>query len=130
MTLLRNASRWLGKTLQVAAAETIIYRRGDDDADLTKAIPGRNVHALHDIEGEQQSEIEYDWMIAANELIIGSLKVEPEKGDRIIWNRPDGQTATYTVLPDASDRCYRDVDQFGILYRVHCKLTNLVTIAP
>lgn len=124
MTLLKNISRFLGDTVQAAAAETVTYRRGMVDSTLNKAVPGRNVQALHDVEGEQASEIEYDWIIAANELLFGGVKTEPQKGDLIIWTRPDGLVATYTVLPDSSDRCFRDIDQYGICYRVHCKIAT------
>ena len=123
-SLLTRAARFLDRTLHGVAAEDVVYTRGGTSIEI-EAIPGSRNALLDEIEGEQASSVDFDWIISADNLLIGGVKVEPQKGDTIVWIDARDNTRTYKVLPDDNERCFRPVDQLGLMYRIHTKLVEV-----
>lgn len=123
-SLLARSARFLDRTLHRVAEEEIVFVRGNEELQ-TVAVPGRRDTKLLDVEGEQASEVEFDWIIASDNLRLLAGRTEPRKGDIIRWKDGNGACRTYKVLPNEFDRCFESVDQFQQLLRVHTKLIGV-----
>lgn len=124
-TLLERAARWLKDGLDAAAAIEVDYIVDTHAKEGLKAVPGNADFANIDVEPAVVSAKRFDWVIASDELIVNSVKVEPASGHIIRHHLADGRTAVYEVQPLVNDRCYTVSDQLGVLYRVHTKLKDI-----
>jgi hypothetical protein len=101
-----------------AAGEAVVYRRGGTDGSL-EAIYSARTYKAADEYGELQSVQVDDWLIVAEDLVIGGIALKPQRGDTI--RRPYGVSVqVYEVqgLPG------QHVWQWSgpTRYRVHTKL--------
>jgi hypothetical protein len=63
---------------------------------------------------------ERDYLIAADDLVLGGAATLPERGDQID-ETIDGATVTFEVLPLAGEAHWRYSDPFRTLLRVHTR---------
>ena len=72
------------------------------------------------------TEQAFDWAVREADLFVDGLKREPESGWEIRW-RPEGreEVRTYTLFPVTGERCFDVMDQLGVMYRLHTKLTGI-----
>ena len=124
--LLERAARWAKDRFDASTSILVDYTRGVHSVEALKAIPRRpEFGGSEPTEGAQATALEMDFVIAAEDLVLDSVRVTPLKGDVIRYVRPDLQIAFYDVLPVADGRCYTISDNEGILYRVHGKLNRI-----
>jgi len=89
--MLSEGLAWLAEKLKVHASRPIVYRRGADEMTL-QAVIGRTLLKLDDGYGGVRMEwTDRDFLIAAEDLILGGQRFLPERGDRILETH-DGKT--------------------------------------
>jgi hypothetical protein len=89
------------------------YVRGTDTKSLTVIALGMD-NESDGIDDEFYTTRRRDFGIAADELIVGLVKIEPAEGDFIDY---DG--IRYSVNPVDRGRCFKVMDNLGLLLRVH-----------
>lgn len=95
--LLQTGTQWLAEKLKAHASRPIVYRRGSDEVTV-EAIVGRTLLKLDGGYGGVRMEwTDRDFLIAAEDLILGGQRTLPKRGDQIRETR-DGKTLVYEVL--------------------------------
>ncbi len=99
MGLLHRGATMVMKALRQTAGETVTYRRGADSIEIT-AVPGRaNDTQLID-DGLSMSVDELLWKVRPEDLVIASVRIQPEDGDRI-ERTVAGATLVYVVRTES-----------------------------
>lgn len=120
MSIFATAADWLARQRNAHAAMPAVYRRGDAWCPL-RAAPGRTRYEQATAEGATIEASRDDWILQAADLVLGGQLAEPERGDRLEVNWPDGRTRTYEVLPLADgQRCFA-LDPHRVTFRVHAR---------
>ena len=121
--VLQDGLTWLRDQLKANASQEVIYRRGAEEVTL-KAVIGRTLLKLDDGYGGVRMEwTDRDFLIAAEDLILGGQRVLPERGDRILETH-DGKTLVYEVLAPGNEPEWRWSDPYRTLLRIHTKLID------
>jgi hypothetical protein len=121
--MLSEGLAWLAEKLKVHASRPIVYRRGTDEVTL-QAVIGRTLLKLDDGYGGVRMEwTDRDFLIAAEDLILGGQRVLPERGDRILETH-DGKTLVFEVLAPGNEPEWRWSDPYRTLLRIHTKLLD------
>lgn len=107
----KAVKRLHGRLCENAGVE-IVYARGTETRELTA------VALLAEVESDAVSDQLFssrrrDFGIAADQLIVGGAKIEPQDGDTILANGKK-----YRVVAFENGRCFRSMDNLGILSRV------------
>lgn len=123
--LLERGAQMFRDKLPQAASQTVELRTPLGVIEQLSAVPGRRDFAQYTVGDASGTDEVFDWIVAEQDLVIGGQKREPESDWEIRWRRPDGRLAIYEVLPGTGTRCFDVVDQYGILYRVHTKLSRV-----
>jgi len=119
--VLQDGLTWLRDQLKANASQEVIYRRGAEEVTL-KAVVGRTLLKLDDGYGGVRMEwTDRDFLIAAEDLILGGQRVLPERGDRILETH-DGKTLVFEVLAPGNEPEWRWSDPHRTLLRIHTKL--------
>lgn len=126
-TLLERAARWAKDRLDASTSITGDYMRGPHAKEGLKAVPRQpNIVSREISEAVLLTAERIDFVLVSDELILNGVKIEPAVGDSWRFVRPDGQIATYDVLPDGEGgRCYSVSDHLGVLYRVFMTLRRI-----
>lgn len=110
-------------TLKAHAGVAITYRRGSDSVALTAAKTSVAQEVMT-ADGGVIDARRYDWIIQADELILGGAVAEPAEGDLI--DQVIGlATYRYEVMPVGTESHYRAVDPSATAWRVHTKLISV-----
>jgi len=118
--MLSDAMTMLYDALVDAVGVSITYsRRGLQSATLTASV-GRTVFRLDDEFGPQR-EVTRDYLLPAADLVLDSVAVTPERGDRISETGPDGQTRVYEVLGPGGEPPWRYSDHYQVGLRIHTR---------
>jgi hypothetical protein len=112
-TLISRAVTRHHARLAKAAGVVVNYVRGTDTKSLTVIALGMD-NESDGIDDEFYTTRRRDFGIAADELIVGQVKIEPAEGDFIDY---DG--TRYSVNPVDRGRCFKVMDNLGLLLRVH-----------
>lgn len=122
---LARGSSWLASRLQSEAVE-VTYRRGNDSIDSLAVVPGNTRHDELGAEAANVTSRDRDWIALAADLVIGGVRVEPDRGDEIDWIDATGTKRTFCVLERPGDRCFRYTDQTMLQVRIYTvdKLAN------
>lgn len=117
---LETGTEWLTEKLKAHASRPVVYRRGADEVTV-QAIIGRTLLKLADDYGGVRMEwTDRDFLIAAEDLILGGQRTLPKRGDRIL--ETDGsQTRMYEVLAPGNEPEWRWSDPHRKLLRIHTK---------
>jgi len=119
--VLQDGLTWLRDQLKANASQEVIYRRGAEEVTL-KAVVGRTLLKLDDGYGGVRMEwTDRDFLIAAEDLILGGQRVLPKRGDRILETH-DGKTLVFEVLAPGNEPEWRWSDPHRTLLRIHTKL--------
>lgn len=111
---------WLAEKLKRHASRPVVYRRASDEVTVP-AIIGRTLLKLDDGYGGVRMEwTDRDFLIAADDLILGGRRTLPKRGDQILETR-DGKTRGYEVLAPAGEPEWRWSDPHRKLLRIHTK---------
>lgn len=118
--VLESANQWLLEELRAHASRPVVYRRGADEVTV-QAIIGRTLLKLDDGYGSVRMEwTDRDFLIAAEDLILGGQRVLPKRGDQILETQED-KTLVYEVLAPGNEPEWRWSDPYRQLLRIHTK---------
>lgn len=103
----------------------ITYRQGNT---TTLAFDCARGESRHEVQNwEQTVFVPYesdDFLIYTKDLLTRGVSKEPQKGDRILVQLPDGTSEEYEVHPTPDNKTFRYTDPFHEMYRVHTKRVN------
>ena len=118
--MLDDSLGWLAEKLKAHASRPVLYRRGTDEV-AVQAIIGRTLLKLDDGYGGVRMEwTDRDFVIVAEDLVLGGQRTLPKRGDRIL--ETDGsQTRMYEVLAPGNEPEWRWSDPHRRLLRIHTK---------
>lgn len=116
--MLAAGAAWLTAQLNAAAATTVTYRRGDDEAEISATI-GRSDFEAQGQEGVIENWESRDFLIPAASLPFG----EPKRGDLIV-ETAGGLELLYEVSAPRGVPVFRYGDAFRSMVRVHTKQTD------
>jgi hypothetical protein len=119
MNVLEEGTEWLASELQAFASRAVTYRRGGLVSSPIAAVPAQQMYEVVDEDGFATSVQYFDWSIPAVDLVLGSARIEPRPGDRIL----DG-SVSYDVLPVGKRPCVEPIDPAGILLLLHTRRVN------
>lgn len=111
------------KTL-VAAAEHVTVVDGSEAIDRVEMIPGRRDIEQYLMEEATGTAKSFDWCVDPLKLSFAGSVREPATGWLVRWRIADGRTLVYRVQPQGG-RCFDNVDQLGLLLRIHTKLDRI-----
>ncbi len=119
--VIQQGMAWLAEKLKAHASRPVVYRRGTDEV-VVQAIIGRTLLKLDDGYGGVRMEwTDRDFLIVAEDLILGGQRTLPERGDQIWETLEDGTTLIYEVLAPGSEPEWRWSDPHRKLLRIHTK---------
>ena len=117
--LLEQGSAWLEDQRVKHTARTVVYQR-DAEAIEVQATIGRTVFEQADEYGAIVRHEARDFLILADDLVIGGQAVLPERGDRI--REPQGEKVfVYEVMAPGKEPAWRYSDPYRKTLRIHTK---------
>ena len=117
--LLQKSSDWLEDMRSKHASRLVTYKRGAETIVVSATI-GKTVFEIDDGVGVSTQYEARDFLILAQELVLGGERTLPQRGDRI--QEPQGdQSVEYEVLAPGKEPCWRYSDPFRKTLRIHTK---------
>lgn len=108
--------------MKAFAGTAVTYRRGDDSVELTATV-GKTIARVDRGYGATIRMELRDYLVEAEDLVLGGAAVEPAAGDRIEETDADGTIWSYEVSkPDSTEREWRWHGRDRRTYRIHTKL--------
>jgi hypothetical protein len=117
--LLQKASDWLEAMRNRHASRLVTYTRGTE-AVVVSATIGKTIFQIDDGLGVSTQFEARDFLILAQELLLGGEKALPQRGDRIQEMQGE-ETVEYEVLAPGKEPCFRYSDPFRKTLRIHSK---------
>ena len=118
MGMLQNGLNWLDSQRKAHLSVPVIYRRGDDSAEVSATV-GKTVFKVTDDYGRFQHIESRDYLISATDLVLNDTQILPEPGDEIIENG-----FIYEVMAPNNEPEWRFSDSSRQTLRIHTKLTG------
>ncbi len=117
--MLEQAVGWLGDMRTQHLSRTVEYVRGPESVELSATL-GSTRYELTDDAGATVEAKATDFIVAADELVLGGAVTKPQIGDRI--RLPAGASVlVFEVLDLAGSGHWRPADPFGKSLRIHAK---------
>ena len=117
--MLESAVGWLGDMRSQHLSRTVTYARGAESVELSATL-GDTRYELTDDAGATVQAKATDFIVTADELVLGGAVTKPQIGDRI--RLPAGaKVLVFEVLDLAGAGHYRPADPFGKALRIHAK---------
>ena len=117
--LLETGSNWLQDQRTRHLSRTVVYERGADTTTLSATI-GRTVFEIDDGHGVIQRHEARDFLVLADDLVLGGSKTLPQAGDRI--RETQGTTVfVYEVMAPGNEPVWRYSDPYRKTLRIHTK---------
>lgn len=117
--ILERGAHWLGGMRAEHLSRTVKYVRGAESVELSATL-GSTRYELTDDAGATVQAKATDFIVAADELVLGGAVVKPQIGDRI--RLPAGASVlVFEVLDLAGSGHWRPADPFGKALRIHAK---------
>ena len=118
--LLQQGLGWLEEQRTRHLTRTVTYRRGALSVDVQATI-GETVFRLSDPLGAEVRHVRRDYLILAEDLVLGGQTVLPERGDRI-EKTDSGETHVHEVMgPGSGEPDWRWSDPYRKTLRIHTK---------
>jgi len=114
--MLESGMTWLRGKRKAFMGHVVTYVAGDDEIELTATI-GRTLYRATDEFGVEIKMAVRDYLITADDLIVGSLYVVPEPGHKI----EDGEYTYEVMNPGPGEPCWRYTDAYRGTLRIHTK---------
>ena len=108
--------QWLNEQREAFITLPITYTRGANSITNLKATRGQSVYNRIDQHGFSVRTVAIDWLVSAEELILGGEVTVQQKGDTI----NDG-TNTYEVIPLPGDGAWKWSGPSYYTIRIHSK---------
>jgi hypothetical protein len=123
--MLEQAVGWLGDMRTQHLSRTVEYVRGAESVELSATL-GSTRYELTDDAGATLEAKATDFIVAADELVLGGAAAKPQIGDRI--RLPAGASVlVFEVLDLAGSGHWRPADPFGKALRIHAKQIDEAT---
>lgn len=119
-TSFHNAVLGLNNALRSSRGLAVTYCRGDAAAEVT-AVAGQSRVSVEDASGMSVSSKRRDWIIRADQLVLGGQKVLPQVGDTIRLVVGEA-SEVYEVQRLAGESHYYACDELGQVLRIHTRL--------
>jgi len=121
-TLLERGMAMLSRSAPKVAGGIIIYQR-DEQRVWINATWGRTEFSIETGDGGVRLETsDRDFIFAADELPLGGILANPQRGDRVtVVNEQHIDEEVYEVLAPGGAQVYRLCDPEGVMIRVHGK---------
>ena len=118
--LLEQAVSWLDGVRQTHLSRTVTYQRGGDTVEVAATLGSTGYDVADDAGGTVQAKAT-DFIVAADALVLTSVQVAPQVGDRIRLSA-GAKVLVFEVLDLGGAGHYRHCDPGGRMLRIHTKL--------
>ena len=124
MNLLQSGANWLAGQAVASFSVAVTYVRGTVAVPL-QAVAGAKLYRTTDRNGVTRTErVQRDWILEATDIASIGL---PQRGDQVRFVN-GGNTEIYEVVSlDASETTYQNIDNLGVMLRVHTKYVGVLT---
>ena len=120
--LFNKASKWLGRQRRTHATEWVYYYRGGAYARVRATI-GATEFQRDDGAGLAITFHSTDFFIDAADLVVGGVRIVPDRGDRIVRGTLEDGT-TFELMNDPGTQSWKYADAYRRVYRIHTKQTG------
>jgi hypothetical protein len=120
--LLQQGLDWLEGRRREHLTRTVLYRRGAESFQIPATVAATR-YEVDDGYGVVLEQDMRDYIVAAEDLVLGGQVVVPERGDEIVETR-DGAGYVYEVMDLGAEKHYRPADPDGSALRIHTKFTR------
>jgi hypothetical protein len=117
--LLQTGLSWLSDRLRASASQEVVYRRGTREVTLDATFAQTAFRFGDAVGGSRVERTDRDFIVAAEDLVLGGATVLPQRGDEVRHTVGD-EVFVYEVLAPNNEQPYR-ADPHGIKLRVHTK---------
>jgi len=121
--MLQEASAWLEEKRHEHCTVPVTYVRGDDSVELQATI-GRTIFEQRDDYGVLEKVESRDFLVRAEDLVVGGDRTLPERGDRV-REEQDGKVYVYEVMAPGREPHYRFSDPYRKTLRIHTKQVDV-----
>lgn len=113
---------WLKDKLKEDESRTVTYKRGSKFIlpDISATVGQTALRIGDEYGGTKVEWTDRDFLIAAEELLVNSQQMYPERGDQIV-EVSDGQSYTYEVMAPGPEQVWRWSDPYRTIMRIHTK---------
>ncbi len=109
---------WLEAQRREHLSRTVTYRRGFSSVDVPATV-GATPFQADDGSGAVIEQEIRDYLVAAADLVLDGVQVQPERGDEIV-----DAARVYAVMDLGPEPHYRTADPSGRTVRIHTKLVR------
>jgi hypothetical protein len=120
--MLRDASAWLESKRHEFLTTNVTYVRGGVSVAL-KATIGRTEFEQRDEYGVIERTEARDYLVRAQDLVLGDVETLPERGDEII-EAGDGKLFIYEVMAPGKEPHYQYSDAYRQTLRIHTRFVG------
>lgn len=102
------------------AGVAVTIQRGDDTADFV-AVPGSTPFTQESPGAGSIEFVSRDWLILADRYVLAGVRTKPQRSDKVIERKSNGDVFVYEVLPGDGQPEWRWSDSYGVVLRVFTK---------
>ncbi len=121
--LLGKGAAWLNAKRKANAGQLVSYERDGGDRVELQATKGQTDFEQPDVQGFAVQFQSDDWIVSAEDLMLGGRLATPQPGDRI-RETVDGVTYIYEVQSPGDEPAYQYSDSTRTTIRIHTKRTD------
>ena len=118
--LLQNGAQWLRGMIKTYASQTVTYHRDVESVQLQASFGRTSFESDDGYGGVRTERSDKDFLVTAEDLILGGQQTEPQRGDRIKQTVGD-QVLVYEVMPFGREKHFRYCDPYRKMLRIHTK---------
>lgn len=111
------------KTAKAVAGVAVTYQRDSDTVSITALVGDTRMELSADYGSTTITSRVRDYIVAAADLVLSSVTVEPQAGDQIRETR-GSTTYVFEVMSAGVDEPFRPSDRHGNTWRIHTKLVD------
>jgi len=115
--LLQQGAAWLEGVRHRHMTRPVVYQRGALAVTI-QATVGRTVFEVSNAQGVVTQVERRDFLVRAEDLVLGGVLVLPAPGDRIRETR-GGKVHVYEVMGAGNEKHFRPSDPDGLTLRIH-----------
>jgi hypothetical protein len=121
--LLEQSSDWLEDMRTAHATRQVTYERDGLQMEVAATV-GETVFRINDAYGAEVRHVRRDFLVLADDLVLGGAKTLPERGDRI-REAVGGKVYVHEVMgPGGNEPDWRYSDPYRKTLRIHTKLVD------
>lgn len=117
--LLAKGSEWLESQRTEHMSRPVTYQRGTESVELAATV-GRTVFQVDKGYGVQERHEARDYLVLAQDLVLGGTPVLPKAGDRV-REIDGGKAFVYEVMAPGNEPTWRYSDPYRRTLRIHTK---------